>query len=195
MQDEVLSHRLGLLPLTADPRRFDWPSSDWTPDTGTEKDTIEFSLEVKYLGDDCYCYDMFWLQVKCSKGSEPGQYNDSHVTTGEHLVWQPRGDQATWLTNPGPSEKDILINKLRPGHEMDIKMFAVKGIGRDHAKFSPVATAFYRLMPAITITSPVTGDEARKLQKCFSPGVIDIVDNQAKVINPRQDTCSRNIYR
>ena len=55
---------------------------------------------------------MFWLQVKCSKGSEPGQYNDSHVTTGEHLVWQPRGDQATWLTNPGPSEKDILINKL-----------------------------------------------------------------------------------
>ena len=138
---------------------------------------------------------MFCLQVKCSKGSEPGQYNDSHVTTGEHLVWQPRGDQATWLTNPGPAEKDILINKLRPGHEMDIKMFAVKGIGRDHAKFSPVATAFYRLMPAITIKTPVTGDEARKLQKCFSPGVIDVVDDQARGGNPRQDTCSRNIYR
>ena len=36
MQDEVLSHRLGLLPLTADPRLFEWPGPDWSPDTGTE---------------------------------------------------------------------------------------------------------------------------------------------------------------
>ena len=30
------------------------------------------------------------------------------------------------MTDPGPVEDDILINKLRPGHEMDIKLFAVK---------------------------------------------------------------------
>lgn len=27
---------------------------------------------------------------------------------------------------------------MRPGHELDLKLVAVKGIGRDHAKFSPV---------------------------------------------------------
>ena len=27
----------------------------------------------------------------------------------------------------------------------DLKLIAVKGIGKDHAKFSPVATAFYKL--------------------------------------------------
>jgi hypothetical protein len=27
---------------------------------------------------------------------------------------------------------------MRPGHELDLKLHAVKGIGKDHAKFSPV---------------------------------------------------------
>ena len=46
MQDEVLSHRLGLLPLTADPRLFEWPGQDWSPETGTEANTLEFSINV-----------------------------------------------------------------------------------------------------------------------------------------------------
>jgi len=37
-------------------------------------------------------------------------------------------------------ENDILICKLRPGHEIHVFMHAVKGIGKDHAKFSPVGT-------------------------------------------------------
>lgn len=75
----------------------------------------------------------------------------------------------------------------------------VQGVGRDHAKFSPVATAFYRLMPHIEIRSPVVGEEAFRLQKCFSPGVIEVVDGErgkeARVADPRHDTCSRNVYR
>ena len=34
-----------------------------------------------------------------------------------------------------------------------------KGIGKTHAKWSPVCTAYYRLLPAIEITQPVTGEE------------------------------------
>ena len=37
-----------------------------------------------------------------------------------------------------PVHNDVLIAKLRPGQEIDLWMFCVKGIGRDHAKFSPV---------------------------------------------------------
>ena len=57
-----------------------------------------------------------------------------------------------------------------PGHELDLKLYAVKGEGRDHAKFSPVSTAFYRLMPEIVIKNTVCGERAERLQNCFSPG-------------------------
>lgn len=46
--------------------------------------------------------------------------------------------------------------------------------GKDHAKFSPVATASYRLLPEITLLEPVEGERAERLQRCFLPGVIDL---------------------
>jgi len=36
------------------------------------------------------------------------------------------------------------------------------------------ATAFYRLLPEITLTRDVEDEQAERLQKCFSPGVIGI---------------------
>ena len=57
--------------------------------------------------------------------------------------------------NPGPVENDILIAKLRPGHEIDIRMVAIKGVGKDHAKFSPVSTVWYRLLPEIKLNRTV----------------------------------------
>jgi len=51
------------------------------------------------------------------------------------------------------------------------------GIGKDHAKFSPVATASYRLLPEIVFPDgPVTGEDAAALQKMCPMGVFDIED-------------------
>jgi DNA-directed RNA polymerase I and III subunit RPAC1 len=91
-------------------------------------------------------------------------------------------------------------------------MHAVKGIGQDHAKFSPVgisphngqgltpATASYRLLPTIDIVSPITGEDAEKFVKCFPPGVAAVKKRsngtkQAEVLNPRLDTVSREVLR
>ena len=73
----------------------------------------------------------------------------------------------------------------------------MKGIGQDHAKFSPVGTqwllnfnfhilmiysflmqgtASYRLLPEIVITRPITGESADRFARCFPDGVI-AVDN------------------
>lgn len=50
----------------------------------------------------------------------------------------------------------------------------MKGQGRDHAKFSPVATASYRLLPRIVLKKDFFGDDAERLKKSFSEGVIGI---------------------
>lgn len=81
-----------------------------------------------------------------------------------------------------------------------MEMHACKGIGKDHAKFSPVATASYRLMPEITILEPITGDDADKFVKCFPPGVAEVFINkqgqkEARVVDPRKDTVSREVLR
>ena len=44
-KDEVLAHRLGLLPLCADPRLFQWKAED-AEDAGGEEDTLQYQLQV-----------------------------------------------------------------------------------------------------------------------------------------------------
>ena len=113
-----------------------------------------------------------------------------------------------------PTNPDILVAKLRPGQAIDVDMHAIKGVGSDHAKFSPVATASYRLLPTITITKPILGADAEKFQSCFPAGVIGlehVTKKQAKekgsgyeghegevkavVKNAMKDTVSRECLR
>jgi DNA-directed RNA polymerase I and III subunit RPAC1 len=104
---------------------------------------------------------------------------DSNVFSG-HLEWEPQGEQSErFAHNPiCPVDTDILITKLRPGQYIDCELHCEKGIGREHAKWSPVATASYRLMPEITILKPITGKDAYKFQSCFPKGVIEVVKDK-----------------
>ncbi|MEQ2178394.1 hypothetical protein GOODEAATRI_013650 [Goodea atripinnis] len=126
VQDEVLAHRLGLIPIKADPRLFEF------------KNTV-------------YSKDIEWVPI----GNQADVFADSCIR---------------------PVHDDILIAQLRPGQELDIIMHCVKGLGKDHAKFSPVATASYRLLPEITLLETVEGEKAERLKRCFSRGVIDLED-------------------
>lgn len=186
IQDEVLAHRLGLIPLKADPRLFEYKSDD-ASDEGTDQDTLEFKLKVKCTRRK---------DVKDTSHFD-SLYENHNIYSG-HIKWIAKGNQGSMYRENeiGPVQDKILVSKMRPGHEFDIKMLAVKGIGKDHAKFSPVSTATYRLLPEITMKRPVFGEDAQILQSCFSPGVIDIDDNnQAVVKDSRYDTCSRNVFR
>ncbi|KAL9611014.1 MAG: hypothetical protein Q9204_009046, partial [Flavoplaca sp. TL-2023a] len=73
-----------------------------------------------------------------------------------------------------PVHPDILLAKMRPGQCIDMELHCIKGIGADHAKFSPVATASYRLLPTISITKPILGNDAKKFARCFPKGVIGL---------------------
>jgi len=39
---------------------------------------------------------------------------------------------------------DIILAKLRPGQVIELEVHGRRGYGRDHAKYSPLATASYR---------------------------------------------------
>ena len=73
------------------------------------------------------------------------------------LEWIPIGNQKkTFENNPlRPVFDDIIINKLRENQEIEAELYCEKGIGKTHAKWSPVATSYYRLMPDIKFKKPI----------------------------------------
>ncbi|CAD6193885.1 unnamed protein product [Caenorhabditis auriculariae] len=202
IQDEVLCHRLGLLPLKVDPRKFLPP--------------LEKVVGVNENGVDCEEEPeadprrnvVFKFHVTCTKNrnaastaTDPKQLYHNSSVYSRSFIWQPVGTQEKEFAKNKPRivHDEILVAKLRPGQEIEASCHAVKGIGRDHAKFSPVATASYRLLPTIRILREVSGEAAHRLKDCFSEGVIEVVKKGGKEVavvkDARRDTCSRNVFR
>lgn len=70
-------------------------------------------------------------------------------------------------------------------------MHCRKGVGKDHAKFSPVATASYRLLPVVSLKEEIVGEEAEELVVKCPLNVFDIEDlgdgdKRAKVLKKPQ---------
>lgn len=131
------------------------------------------------------------LEVECTRNENAAKnetdptklYHNAHVYASS-LTFDPVGRQEQFFPAPHgvirPVNPDILLAKLRPGQCLDLQMHCIKGIGSDHAKFSPVATASYRLLPTITLIKPIIGKEARKFARCFPKGVIEFEDVTAE---------------
>lgn len=72
--------------------------------------------------------------------TDPAQLYINSEVLSSHLEWQPQGEQAVVFADspPATTNPNIVLVKLRPGQEVEMEMHAVKGLGKDHAKFSPV---------------------------------------------------------
>lgn len=57
-----------------------------------------------------------------------------------------------------------------------MELICEKGIGKTHAKWSPVSTAYYRLVPDISFKQDIKGEDAEELKKLCPTGVFDIED-------------------
>eukprot|EP00879_Flechtneria_rotunda_P029196 GHRR01031476.1.p1 GENE.GHRR01031476.1~~GHRR01031476.1.p1 ORF type:complete len:114 (+),score=34.73 GHRR01031476.1:366-707(+) len=68
---------------------------------------------------------------------------------------------------------------------IELEAHAILGAGQEHAKWSPVATAWYRLQPEVVLLQPVTGDDAQQLAK-YVPELFSVQDGQLVVGEARQ---------
>lgn len=243
VHDEVLAHRMGLIPIDVDARYFEEYEEEEVPEgdgvtaaaqgemagaqNATDRNTIVFKLAVtckrsdakasraednEFSVDDSVVGNNEELEDAAKEAAiaqriaiqTPNRPYTKHIYSSD-LEWVPQGDQATYFTNIRPVHEDILIAKLRPGQAIELEAHARKSIGKDHAKYSPVATAAYRLMPQIEIVKPVYDDLAEELVHLLEPGVFTLVKTtksdpkgtkvKAKVTNPYACTMSRNFMR
>ena len=179
--DEVLAHRLGLIPILADANNFIEKKPD---DEFNDKNSMKFILKVN-------CYK-----------DKDGQLINENIFSKD-LIFEPQGDQKKKYYNSetkrysiGLVHDDILINKLTTGMEIDLECYCTKGIGRTHAKWSPVCTAYYKLINKINILKEINGDDAEELRQICPKGVYIInKKGKAEVGNVRECTSCRECIR
>lgn len=146
LNDEFIAHRLGLIPLlSSQAQMMKRPFEDSGDDDITD---ITFTLDVRctsdqtlYITTDDLMLDLNFPDIK------PVNYRD-----------------------PTAAEKPIVIVKIRKNQELKLRAIARKGIGKDHAKWIPVATAVFQYMPIIKINDAMMDElsEQEKEEWCKS---------------------------
>merc|ERR1712129_124728 len=118
LQDEVLTHRLGLLPIAMDPRLFDY---------------IDESNSQYARGQDPSNTLVFKLHIECKKNPKGKEKDPPHKRYINSIVYS---SDIKWVPQPGQMEllkekkhppikmvhDDIIIAKLRPGQCIEVSM-------------------------------------------------------------------------
>ena len=111
IQDEVLSHRLGLIPIQADPRKFDYLPTGGEP---TDVNTIVFELHAR-------CSVNPEANQDPTSATDPKKKFINSSVYSNQFKWIPQGSQEEIFVDEPirPCHSDILLAKMRPGQVND----------------------------------------------------------------------------
>lgn len=111
IQDEVLSHRLGLVPILADPRKFDYLPTGGEP---TDVNTIVFELHAR-------CSVNPEAPAPVQDETDPKKKFINSSVYSSQFKWIPQGSQEEIFADDPirPCHSDILLAKMRPGQVTD----------------------------------------------------------------------------
>lgn len=174
LQDEILSHRLGLIPMFIDPDMLEYATANGELN---HKNCVRFRLRAT--------------------GGPSGASKGSPVYSRQ-LQWVPScpEEEEMWRgKEPRPVLPDILITKLATNQEIELEVVCVKGVGKTHTKWSPVCTAFYRMEPLITFPKgKITGTDAATLVDLCPKKVFDIEDTVVVAARPKDCSSCRACF-
>lgn len=136
LHDEMLSHRLGLIPLVSHNVNLFSYSNNCDCENGCERCQVEFTLDVLNTGDEPLLVTARDLNTTNNNGVVPVLNDNSE-------------DPAL---NEGSSKNlDIVIVKLGKNQRLKLRAVAKKGMGKEHSKWSPVCVATYQYDPEVIL--------------------------------------------
>lgn len=171
--DEFIAHRLGLIPLYSARDMSMWnyhhecPCGTRNDDSFCNECSVRFTLDCDY---NTMVQDRAAHQQQLSVN-----------VTSRHLISDNPDVRPVHFSNEDEekvsADQGILILQLGPGQRIKFQAIAKKGIGKEHAKWSPVATVALKHDPVIRINEDILNDftEAQKeeLVNCCPAKVFD----------------------
>mmetsp|Transcript_2531 Transcript_2531/g.3665 ORF Transcript_2531/g.3665 Transcript_2531/m.3665 type:complete len:298 (-) Transcript_2531:47-940(-) len=140
LNDEFIAHRLGLIPLNC-------------------QNVIMEDIKRR---TECTCEDFCKnCSVSFSLHIKNDQNDDAINVTSDDLISDDVSIQPFRFSQP------IVIAKLAPEQEIRLKAIAVKGISKEHAKWSPVATVAMKPLPDVQINQHIADDLSQKQREQF----------------------------
>ncbi|XP_022726703.1 DNA-directed RNA polymerases II, IV and V subunit 3 [Durio zibethinus] len=184
LNDEFIAHRLGLIPLTSEramSMRFSRDCDACDGDGQCEFCSVEFHLRAKCMNDQT-------LDV-----TSKDLYSSDHTVVPVDFT-----DSAGYDSS---EQRGIIIVKLRRGQELRLRAIARKGIGKDHAKWSPAATVTFMYEAEIHINEDLmetlTLEEKQSFVESSPTRVFDIDPNtqQVVVVDPEAYTYDDEVIK
>jgi DNA-directed RNA polymerase subunit D len=152
--DEVIAHRLGLVPLK------------------TNYDHYVLSSECTCEGVGCHlCQAGFTMEVEAPE--------DGYIATTGDL--KPQDPEIV------PVSDKIPIAKLAKGQRIVVEAYARLGIGQDHAKWQPVSTMAYKMIPHIEVDPDKCDGCKECVEACFRH-VFEMQKDKAVVVD--EENCT-----
>lgn len=157
----MLAQRLGLVPIACDPNQLDFRLRESLTSRSRKSSLDSAPVAGKESAPNDTNTVVFKLSANCERipsvpphETDPDKLFTKPALYSGDISFVPQGNQSTRLhPTPAPVHTDILLAKLRPGQEVVCEMHCEKGIGKTHAKWSPVGAHSFSL-PSLQPGSP-----------------------------------------
>jgi DNA-directed RNA polymerase II subunit RPB3 len=149
LQDEIIAHRLGLIPFRSDRRRMSEFSYHFACTCGSfcEKCMSIVKLDIEY--------------EKLAAERFSGYDEPLTITSNDLICDDPNIFPAHFSTSQEQQhaqDRGIAIMTIGPRQRLKFTAFLRKGIGKEHAKWSPVATVAMKTHPIIRLDEDILND-------------------------------------
>ena len=153
LPDEVLAHRLGLIPLRS------------TRDGGMREWNFEYSCNCEEGCENCHVSLSLDVSYDDLKEKDKDDYSfdtDNNLVipiTSRDIVCHTREVEVVHFSSEEEEqttyEKGIVIVKLGPGQRLKLEAHGVKGVAKEHAKWNPCATVAMKYQANIKLNENV----------------------------------------
>eukprot|EP01064_Diplonema_japonicum_P033416 TRINITY_DN6573_c4_g1_i1.p1 TRINITY_DN6573_c4_g1~~TRINITY_DN6573_c4_g1_i1.p1 ORF type:complete len:441 (+),score=75.09 TRINITY_DN6573_c4_g1_i1:36-1325(+) len=188
LHDEMLVHRLGLVPL----------ETFYTANDGTRHNITREIVNPRDCNCDSHCSNCsvsFELRVRCTEST---RLTVTSVDLKNAMEPSDKGANINPIHHPCVQDTyPIVLVELARGQEIHVKCVARKGIGKEHSKWSPAATVAMQYIPEINLNEKAfaelaMSDKKRWIQFC--PRKVYSFNKQRNKVEVNQENVTKCFF-